>query len=225
MNLNKRIFILLCVLIYAFNCKAQISPDSLVGTYVGEYWFRHSDSPWEISENDTVWVYSVDTSSCTLVFDRSFHEPFSYFSGWNDFETKYDFCYGNSYDFYKRFYALDSLEMRINEISPSPPNFDPVGLRFYGKKISSDVPNVVQPVKYVNQSLVFPNLFRDKINISFHNLQKRSLRLLNANGGSIFYIYIDTQEFVISTTDLSNGLYFLQITSNNSIENFKLLKQ
>jgi hypothetical protein len=225
MNLNKDVFSICCVLFCIFNCNAQIQPDSLIGTYVGEYWYSEWNNPWEIFENDTVWVYSIDTENCTLEFGRSFNEPFGYFGGLKDFETAYDFCNGTSLNFYKRFYGSDSLAMRIDNISPPPPNYKPVSIRFYGKKISSDILTVIHSIPLESNCILYPNPFQNEINIAFKDLKNRSVRLLNADGKIVFYGDVTNQNYLIPTNTLSAGMYLLQIITNDSIDNFKIIKQ
>lgn len=206
---------------------SQIIPDSLIGTYVGEYWFSEWNNPWEVSINDTVWVFTVDTSSCKLTFNRSFDEPYSYFGGWNDFETSYNFCTGNSDNFFKRFYGTDSLFMKIDEISPPPPDYNPISIRYYGKKVSSKILSIPFESNLLQNVKVYPNPFNQSFTIKFSQVGNYSIKVIDSKGAIVYVTEFlkEPGEFTIHFPHLAKGIYYLQLINKKQSYHYKLIKQ
>ncbi len=69
---------------------------------------------------------------------------------------------------------------------------------------------------------VFPNPFGNVLNIN--NAEGSHMQLFDVMGREILYISKFSEDF-ISTEGLQNGFYFLKISSKNSSETFKLLKE
>ena len=76
---------------------------------------------------------------------------------------------------------------------------------------------------------IYPNPFKDKLNISFYNYQEEStvIKIFNQSGVLIKTInqesQIGNQEIEINTEDLTDGIYFLNLNINNSIISKKIV--
>jgi hypothetical protein len=71
--------------------------------------------------------------------------------------------------------------------------------------------------------LVYPNPFLDQLTVSSETeLQK--IELYRANGLLLFVKDISDKTFSIETSELKNGIYFLQITTSKGKEIVKILK-
>ena len=128
MNLNKGILVTFCALIYMFDCKAQMSPDSLIGTYIGEYWFKwEEDIEWTI-QNDTLYVTNASEDCWMSAYGMIYH------ADGTQYETAYSFCNGNSTNCYSRFFSGDSIEIVYNDISQPPPNYHLFSTRYMERK-------------------------------------------------------------------------------------------
>lgn len=221
MNINKWIFVIASLLIIIINCHAQVNPDSLIGTYAGEKWYKlDSDTEWTISV-DTAYILKVDTNNC--IIEHLY--PATLPSGTGEFETTYSYCNKLSNNWFTRFYSNDSIFIKYDEVSLPPPDFKLWSARFYGKKISSDIPTSIGYIKNETNYTIYPNPFQSEIKISFDVIGQNKIRLIDTNGKSVFYKEVNSQNYLIPTNNLPTGIYLLQITSNNSMNNFKLVKQ
>lgn len=61
---------------------------------------------------------------------------------------------------------------------------------------------------------VFPNPVKETLNISFTDVQKASISLMNLQGNTIFNQNIEYNNFSFSTSDIPSGIYILKITTD-----------
>jgi len=74
--------------------------------------------------------------------------------------------------------------------------------------------------------MMYPNPTTDNLNISIENPDKfKTLRIINMNGELVFEQNITQSLFQISTADLPQGIYFVQIYSENTVVIEKIIKQ
>lgn len=198
---------------------SQITPDSLIGTYVGENWFKWEyEIEWQISI-DTSYIISINENICYVSSLGVLAGPY--------FETEYDFCYGNSENWYTRFYAQDSLKVIYDDISLPPPNDELFSKRYFGKKISSDI--LLPTIDLFTDNIkVFPNPFNKQIIVELGSLTPKNsynLQLLNLNSYEIFVeSQLEKNDILINTEVLKPGVYILKLSNENFIKTFKIIK-
>ena len=205
----------------------QITPDSLIGTYAGERWFKwEEDTEWTIT-NDTVYITSVNGNNCLMISIAN--HP--WMGGtWVPFETTYDFCFGNSVNWYKRFYANDSLKIIYEDVSPPPPNDHVSSTRFFSKKISSDILINTEDIKKNNDRItIYPNPFTNLLNVKIDfqsdSFDECIVKILDINGNEVMIKYSqNNNQLSINTEVLAVGAYTLQIIQYNSIKSYKVIK-
>jgi len=219
--MDTKIIVSTLLLIVSLCNYGQTKPDSLKGTYVGNYWFKwNEDTAWTI-KNDTAYVISIDTSNCII---NDFYKILYLPSG-GEYETSYSFCNKNLPNWYKRFFSDDSLMVIFNEVSMPPPNYHVWSARFFGKKISSEIlVGISDNISYDLKLELFPNPFNNFITIK--NIRKNCmLRIIDLTGKVIFKQEIKSQNALqINTDQILKGLYILQITTSNAITTFKIMK-
>lgn len=85
----------------------------------------------------------------------------------------------------------------------------------------------ISTVNAENNFSVYPNPVSNIFSIQFQNeIQSAEIKVLNILGETIFSKQIgNTTKATLDITELSNGLYFLQILTNNKLFNHKIIKQ
>ena len=90
--------------------------------------------------------------------------------------------------------------------------------------------NGTKEVIYINETnlsdnnITFTNPFENVINIKLETTEATIVKLININGNVLFSKIYNNSYFQISSSQFSNGIYFLLIISDNSIKTFKLIK-
>ncbi len=220
----KKNLLILCFIILPGFLFSQITPDSLIGTYAGEYWFKwEEDTTWTIS-NDTVFIVEIN-QNCAMTMTLMYFHP--WLGGtWIAYETSYDFCYGNSYNLFYRFHSDDSLTIFYEGVSMPPPNYHVSSTRWYGTKISDSILVQVNEVKSdIQQSKIFPNPVSHKLYIQTSSNQSYGLQIFDMFGNEIINQSIaNTKLKSISTEGLVPGVYILRLHFENMIQSFKIIK-
>jgi hypothetical protein len=71
---------------------------------------------------------------------------------------------------------------------------------------------------------VYPNPVNDVLKVSNENGLLVSVELVTATGKIVYSSKITSSEFAINVSDLSSGVYFVNVQSANSVKTFKVLK-
>jgi hypothetical protein len=83
--------------------------------------------------------------------------------------------------------------------------------------------NIQETFTSTNNVTVFPNPFTDQITVSSEaELQK--IELIQANGQEVNSVTVSGKEFTFETSQLINGIYFLQVTNMEGMEIIKIIK-
>ncbi len=83
--------------------------------------------------------------------------------------------------------------------------------------------NIEETLTTTKNITVYPNPFTNQITVSSETgLQK--IELFHANGQVINNVSISDKEFTLETSQLMNGIYFLQVTSLDGMEIIKIIK-
>jgi hypothetical protein len=86
-------------------------------------------------------------------------------------------------------------------------------------------PNNINQISDANKFFLFPNPVVDKINIYMESYLDE-IRITNIIGQTIFSEKLKiNREYSKDITSLNNGIYFLTIKTNNSIQTIKFIKQ
>jgi hypothetical protein len=209
----------------------QITPDSLIGTYAGERWFKwEEDTNWTIFD-DSVGITQIEGCRLWSVVNNLSMGGI-YLAGNPFYETEYDFCLGNSSNDFHRFHSTDSLTIVYRYISPPPPNYHPLSVLFYGKKVSDSILVSVEKISTNELPLKnYPNPFTTTTTIEFE-LQKMytvHFKVYNVMGEVVYQKenHFDPGPHHISWSpgSLPAGLYFGVLKFNDNVEVVKLLKQ
>lgn len=206
-------------MIFQLLAVSQVPPDSLTGYYIGEYWFRIENDPWEIRD-DTVNVTSINPDGCWI-------QMFTWDNGsWTtNFTSSYEFCFGTPINWYIHFHNDDSITIQYDDISTPPP--DPIlqSHRFYGKKawITTVVENRITDDKLI----VYPNPADDWILLnsrgSLVNNSKVNFRVITTAGNKVIegiYSYNDR----INTAELKSGIYIIILETSENMFIGKFVK-
>jgi hypothetical protein len=83
--------------------------------------------------------------------------------------------------------------------------------------------SIQDPILNTANVLVYPNPFLDQLTVSSETeLQK--IELYQANGLLLFVKDLAGKDFTLETSELKNGIYFLQVTNAKGKEIVKILK-
>ncbi len=207
----KKILIVLFFAVYTSNIFSQITPDSLIGCYIGKCLFKYiEDTSWTV-KIDTFFVTSFDSNGCFFHFYSN-----CCFQGHSNYETEYNFCYGQSQNNYYRFYSGDSLKAIRDNWSPPPPNYHLASTRFYGKKTSC-TSNVIFEINN-NKFIIYPNPATIKVVLSLpENTSNAVYSLYNLQGSLQREGKIINTQAEINVVDLPRGLYVLKIVTDKQM--------
>lgn len=106
-----------------------------------------------------------------------------------------------------------------NDLDESSYNF---GVKGFG--INSVNVNTNSLMKSVH---IYPNPFSDKINVDLTNIKHKisKISLIDCTGKTILEKVFDTPLIELDLSEIENGLYYVNIFSNNEIKTFKIIKQ
>ncbi len=182
---NKILIILIPILVlFPIIVKCQVvEPDSLLGTYSGERWYRDyavCDDCWDKSL-DSVSISKIDTNYCSAwVFGNIVpitNNVALYFF------CEYSFCQNKPSGGYQwcRFYSNDSIEIYIWKIS-MPPEIDShtYGYHFWGKRMSSNYTS--SPEVEIQKNLINIEILRKEIQIFNQDLNQGNFILYDCLG-------------------------------------------
>ena len=83
--------------------------------------------------------------------------------------------------------------------------------------------NIQETFTSTNLLKVFPNPFTDKIAVS-SEVELQKIQLIQANGQVLNSVTVSGKEFTFETSQLINGIYFLQVTNMEGMEIIKIIK-
>lgn len=218
---SKQYFIAVLAFFHCLCLSSQITPDSLIGTYAGERWFKwEEDTNWTITP-DTLYVIDIHTKSCymdVLYSNGSSGTPW--------YETSYYFCHGNSSNFFDRFHSNDSLTSIWDDYSPPPPNYHVRSKRFYSKKISDSIlVNIIEKPDFNEQVKIYPSPFTNHLHMQLSISQKCEIKIFDINGKELYALTkYNIDNSTINTTALVPGVYILQLVINNKMQSYKIVK-
>src|ERR1051326_720632 len=191
---------------------SQMQPaDSLLGEYVGLWYYKSAPTnPWTIT-SDTEYVSNIDSINCKVNLYASTN------SGQSIYYTDYYSCNGTApANFYVKFYSGDSLRL-INDNEPQPPPNPAISYRFFGKRISNKI-TAENEVINAKQIKVYPNPAKDKIFIDVKN-KNTTMSLFDICGKEV----LKTQNKEIDISALPEGIYFFQVKTAEGIAVKKII--
>lgn len=226
---KKKIKLSIVIFLFPFLLFSQITPDSLIGTYAGERWFKwEEDTEWTIFA-DTVYITEINNCWLMALVNNASMGGI-YIGGSRPFETSYSFCNGNAENYIHRFHSEDSLSVIYDEISQPPPDDHVSSTRFFSKKISSDILIHTEDIEKNNDRIIiYPNPFTNHINVKIDfqsdSFDECIVKMLDINGNEVMIKYNqNNNQLSINTEVLAVGVYTLQIIQNNSIKSYKVIK-
>jgi hypothetical protein len=83
--------------------------------------------------------------------------------------------------------------------------------------------NIQETFTSTNLVKVFPNPFTDQIAVS-SEVELQKIQLIQANGQVLNSVTVSGKEFTFETSQLINGIYFLQVTNMEGMEIIKIIK-
>ncbi|PCJ01163.1 MAG: hypothetical protein COB15_01635 [Flavobacteriales bacterium] len=91
-------------------------------------------------------------------------------------------------------------------------------------QITVDICTAVNTVSNVNQINIYPNPVKNILNVVGLN-DVKEIALLDVTGKRVFYSkQITDNNLIIDLTDVSKGMYFLQVQTENNLESYKVIK-
>jgi len=195
---------------------SQVKPDSLVGYYEGLYYDRYSFDPtWNI-EPAIVNVTSIDDAGCWAYWFGP-----SFWCSPCEFETWYDFCFGNSSNYFSRFFEGDSLFIKYDDVPSPPPNTYTRSTRFYGKKILNV--NVVELGEQHSVG-IYPNPGNGIVIID-NPRNFTSYELFDINGNRLISGSVDPHSFPLQLdfSFLNPGIYMIRLWEDKTIQSCKIV--
>jgi hypothetical protein len=205
------------LILSCFETKAQVSADSLPGTYQGIYRTKKSiDSTWTIYPI-TVYVDSVDSASCQILSIQtsccvSYGYPWPFYTG-------YAYCTIPPSNHYFLFYGGDSLRIISNNVPQPPPITYSVSYQTYVKRINDGISgisaaNLSEAVEF------FPNPANDKIYFLLDSEKHKNIEFCLFD---VFGIKLtswkskNTEPAEMDISGLNNGIYFLHIMNEKEM--------
>jgi hypothetical protein len=224
--MTKKTLIFLIAFFALSASKAQVPPDSLLGTYVGKSWYRSGTTIWTIT-NDTTYVTLIDTSNCTLNMNN--HSG-TWSWGGATLTTRYYYCdtvippdYATvpSIYWYNLFYGGDSLTICDYNIPQAFPN-QPYYYYFYGIRISNKITGI-NVLGNNSQISIYPNPVT--VDLIIETPLKAIIDILNIEGQSIKTTIITDRKAIIDLNDLSSGVYFIKVKTDKGVVFKKFIKE
>lgn len=83
--------------------------------------------------------------------------------------------------------------------------------------------NIQETFTSTNLVKVFPNPFTDQIAVS-SEVELQKIQLIQANGQVLNSVTVSGKDFTFETSQLINGIYFLQVTNMEGMEMIKIIK-
>ena len=83
--------------------------------------------------------------------------------------------------------------------------------------------NIQETFTSTNLVKVFPNPFTNQITVS-SEVELQKIQLIQANGQVLNSVTVSGKEFTFETSQLINGIYFLQVTNMEGMEIIKIIK-
>lgn len=83
--------------------------------------------------------------------------------------------------------------------------------------------NIQETFTSTNMVKVFPNPFTDQITVS-SEVELQKIELIQANGQVLNSLTVSGKDFTFETSQLINGIYFLQVTNVEGMEIIKIIK-
>lgn len=83
--------------------------------------------------------------------------------------------------------------------------------------------NIQETFTSTNLVKVFPNPFTDQITVS-SEVELQKIQLIQANGQVLSSVTVSGKDFTFETSQLINGIYFLQVTNVEGMEIIKIIK-
>lgn len=207
--------IIVFIIAFATDNSAQITPDSLCGTYAGVFYWRHHPDDWIIRE-DTIYVKNVDSSSCLVEYinwSGKYTQDYLH--------TEYSFCNGDVYNWYTLFHSGDSVSIVYDNYGP-PPGDELYSHRFFGKKIDTCITTgLLQLPK--NNIKIYPNPSSKVIYID--GINYCCVDIMNLRGQLVYSKKGLSNQNKIDISDLLPGIYIIKIKSNQNLIVRKIVKR
>ncbi|MCT4664701.1 MAG: T9SS type A sorting domain-containing protein [Flavobacteriales bacterium] len=227
----KHIFLILLLLSIAIHDSyAQITPDSLLGVYVGDRFKKTNaySNEWLLTSKN--WVVTVDKLDTTTCIISETVTPWGNATIY--LYTSYDFCFAdfnyqeNDPNYYKFswFYGKDSLWANNEFIPGPPPSGTPYSLRFIGKKMYEIGTTELENMLAIQ---VYPNPAKELLNIrTEENLEAMDIHIFNSRGQRVktFIEKYHKNWLQVDVLDLPKGIYYIKIASFGRVFHQKFIK-
>lgn len=140
--------------------------------------------------------------------------------GWNMFEFDGEHLGGPLFNIPSNFYSISILYA-----FPSFCTTDTLYINQIGITCENCIPqtNSIYEMEQINFDL-FPNPTNEKLKISFTNVEKREISILNSFGQIIIHTSTEFAEIELITKELSNGIYLINVKTKNSNSTKRFIK-
>jgi hypothetical protein len=235
--MKKLIFILAFL---PFITNAQMTPDSLLGCYVGTYkHYEQPDTTWTSIYPDTLIVFKVDS----MLYQNNDTSFYIIHIGWvlKNATTRYDHYYTIcTYEFGFREcpWSLDTMinycyDEHKDEIIFLEDSIFYVGkyqygqfaneetINFKGEKYTSEIPDslhqvLIPKIKNNLHVNIYPNPVKEVLNIQFDRKDKNIITISDITGKQVYNKTYDKQYININFKLYKKGIYLINIKNTNS---------
>lgn len=141
--------------------------------------------------------------------------------GWNINEFDGENLGGLLYNIPSMFYSISILYAFPSFCATDTLYTNPIGI-----SCENCIPqtNSLSVLEQINFDL-FPNPTNEKLKITFTNINKREVSILNSFGKIILHTSTELSEIELNTKELSNGIYFISVKTENSNSTKRFIKE
>lgn len=141
--------------------------------------------------------------------------------GWNINEFDGEHLGGLLFNIPSNFYSISILYAFPSFCTTDTHYTNPVGIT-----CENCIPqtNSIYEIEQINFEL-FPNPTNEKLKISFTNVDKREISILNSFGQLILHTSTELSAIELITNELSTGIYFINVKTENSTSTKRFIKE
>jgi len=221
----KSIIIIALILTSFLSFSQEPIPDSLVGIYEGELYYRIQDNDWVLINSSCFeYVTGIDTGSCYVSFnDEQSIMDHAIIGNPTTFKTKYAYCSGTWDSYQPLFFGGDSLTLLLY-LNTGPPDYEDYYEKFIGKHIPGSTSVGLQEItKEPSKVSVFPNPSTEKLIIKSSREKIKAFEIYSISGKKIIEKDVANLQIEIDISQEPKGIYFVKITTAKAVTIQKLI--
>lgn len=140
--------------------------------------------------------------------------------GWNIYEDDGQRLGGPLFNIPSFYYSISILYAYPSFCTTDVRYTNPIGISCENCIPQTNSINEIEPVNFD----LFPNPANEKLNLSFTTFDKREISIFNSFGQIIIHKTTELLEIDFNTIDLSNGIYLINVKTENSTSTKRFIK-